>query len=510
MSLGYSRFKTLRSLLAETATIAVLTLTQATLAVAKTPQEIAQIAVPITVQINDNAGGGGSGVIIARSGHSYSVLTVNHVVQRPDLTYTISTDAGKTYPVVRVQRLQGSENDPDLAIVTFDSPEHYPVARLGNSTQAAIGSNVYVSGYPAPGWQHVQRDYEFSPGTITSRLQSAPQGYTLRYNADTVSGMSGSPVFDAKGRVIGIHGEGETVGTAQSESGGAIPIKTGFNAGIPINTFVALRAPTQLVGSEVKDNSHSARPTRISHLIDARHNAHGLPRPNAPVSRNALADYNRGNVLSYKDNEQKAIRNYTQAIRLSPKNAFAYYNRAETRYHLGDKQGAIKDYLRAIQFSPRFALAYNNLGMVRHELGDKQGAIRDYTQAVRFSPMFALAYNNLGMARYELGDKQGAIRDYTQAVRFLPNYAIAYYNRGVARHQIGDKEGALRDYTQAIQLSHDYSLAYYNRGVIHSDLGKNQAALEDFQQAANIYQEEGNTDKYQYVLARIRELRPTR
>jgi len=34
-----------------------------------------------------------------------------------------------------------------------------------------------------------------------------PQGY--RYNAVTVRGMSGSPVFDTNGRVVGIHGQGE-------------------------------------------------------------------------------------------------------------------------------------------------------------------------------------------------------------------------------------------------------------------------------------------------------------
>jgi len=47
--------------------------------------EIAQIAFPTTVQIN-NVVGGSSGVIIARTGNTYTVLTANHVVKRPDLT----------------------------------------------------------------------------------------------------------------------------------------------------------------------------------------------------------------------------------------------------------------------------------------------------------------------------------------------------------------------------------------------------------------------------------------
>lgn len=494
MRLDYSRLRALHYLLVEAATVVVMVFTQATLVTAKTPQEVARIAAPVTVQINDNIGGGGSGVIIGRTGHTYTVLTANHVVKRADLTYTISTDMGKTYPVIGVQRLPHSENDPDLALVTFDSSERYPLARLGNSTQAAIGSDVYVSGYPALQWQKsLQRNYEFSPGTITSRLQSAPEGYTLRYNADTVSGMSGSPIFDANGRVVGIHGEGETVGTAQSQSGESIPIKTGFNAGIPINTYVALRTQkTQLISSKVpQNNTLSTRPIRVSHRVATRNvKVRSLSRLNSGrIAHNpALAFYQQGNRLSFKGDRQEAINSYNQAIQLNHKNPFVYYNRAETRYRMGDKQGAIKDYLQAIRLGAKFALVYNNLGMVRYQLGDKQGAINDYLEAIRRSHKFALAYNNLGMARYELGDAQGAIDDYNQAIRFLPRYATAYYNRGAARYQIGDKQGAIRDYHHAIQLSHDYSLAYYNRGVVRT-------SLKNFQQAANSDQQESSANK---------------
>jgi len=53
--------------------------------------------------------------------------------------------------------------------------------------------------------------------------------------------MSGSPVFDTNGRVVGIHGQGESEESIVSESG-AIAIKSGFNSAIPINTFIAMRS----------------------------------------------------------------------------------------------------------------------------------------------------------------------------------------------------------------------------------------------------------------------------
>jgi len=556
---GFSRFDTLTSVIAGTATVVVLIVQQA--AFAKNAQEIARMARPVTVQINSNVLSGGSGVIIARTGTTYTVLTANHVVKRPDLTYTIRTDTGKSYVVNQVQRLQRRDNDPDLAVVTFNSSDKYPIATLGNSERTAIGADIYVSGYPALGGRAgAERDYEFSPGIITSLLSSRPQGYTLRYSAVTVRGMSGGPVFDVSGRVVGIHGQGESEGSVQGESGEAIAIKTGFNSAIPINTFVALQSRMGLASSEVKisntvvdvpeaqlkQSPTNAREFYVRGLsrLDAG-NRQGavqdfnkslqLNSNDAPVYYNrgnarhrlgdkqgAIADYtaaiqhnpkfgpayyNRGNILSYLGDKRGAITDYTKAITLSPDDASAYYNRAMARYDRGDKQGAIADYSKVVQLNPRFALAYNNLGRARYDLGDKQGAIKDYLRALQISPKFALAHNNLGRARYDLGDKQRAITNYNLAIRFYPYYASAYYLRGLARYDLGDKQGAIKDYTQAITLNRNYTAAYYNRGVARSALGDQQGALKDFQHVANIYQQQGSTDDYKNVIAKIRALR---
>ena len=67
--------------------------------------------------------------------------------------------------------------------------------------------------------------------------------------------MSGGPVFDSDGRVIGLHGQGE-FGFAQTSSGEVAPIKTGFNAAVPINTFIAKLVAAGINKSELKvDNT---------------------------------------------------------------------------------------------------------------------------------------------------------------------------------------------------------------------------------------------------------------
>ena len=203
-----SRCNSFNTYLLGTATLGAIVITIPTAATAKTAQQVAEIAAPITVQINSNLGDG-SGVIIAKNGNIYTVLTVNHVLEDSTIKYSVRTHQEKDYQVIDVVNLQTTVDEADLAILKFESSQIYPVATLGNSEQSVIGSQIYVFGYPATGGLFgTDRAPELSPGLITSRPKSRPEGYTLRYQAVTWSGMSGGPVFDTNGRVIGIHGQG--------------------------------------------------------------------------------------------------------------------------------------------------------------------------------------------------------------------------------------------------------------------------------------------------------------
>ena len=62
--------------------------------------------------------------------------------------------------------------------------------------------------------------------------------------------------------------------------------------------------------------------------------------------------FNQGIVNSHESNYDKAIEDYTQAIKLDPNPAYAYNNRGTVKLKLGDYQGAIKDYDKAIELDP--------------------------------------------------------------------------------------------------------------------------------------------------------------
>ncbi len=229
---------------------------------AKTAQEIAQLAILTTVEVNNTLGfsASGSGVIIAKQGNIYTVLTTNHVVASLAQEYSIRTHLEKNYRAIRIQRLPKNDRDIDLALVQFQSREQYPVAPMGESERAVVGSTIYVAGYPLPLAFESERKLEFTGGIVSSRLGRTSSGYGLRYQAVTRRGMSGGPVFDADGRVVGIHGQGDTVGTVRSQWNGQMEeIKTGLNSAIPIDAFTALLSQTKPSGFDILSNISISR-----------------------------------------------------------------------------------------------------------------------------------------------------------------------------------------------------------------------------------------------------------
>ena len=247
MSLDFYRSNYLPGILAGTATVVTIAICQPVMA--KSAEEVAIVAAQSTVQINNTLAPeqSGSGVIIAKKGKNYTVLTVNHVVKNPNSEYLILTSNGKEHKVTEVKGFQNNNSRLDLAVVMFESDEEYPVAPISNSDAVKIGSGVYVSGYPSSADGSKEREYAFTSGQVTNIRSSNADGYTIRYNALTRRGMGGGPVFDVSGRVIGIHGQADT--------------ETGFKSGIPINTFVRMMSQVGMEKSTLKVDDKPAENT---------------------------------------------------------------------------------------------------------------------------------------------------------------------------------------------------------------------------------------------------------
>ena len=205
-------------------------------AIALTGAEVNQLAKASTILVKGQ--NPGSGVMVGQKDNTYFVLTAEHVVATPDEYYIVTSDGIEhSLSYESVQKLP----DVDLALVSFTSTQSYPLAKLGNSDQLTEGDKVFIAGWPASG-AAIPHIYQFTSGEI-SGLPPQPigKGYKMVYTNVTRAGMSGGPVFNDKGKVVGIHGlaEGREV-VLPGYQGDSSVIKAGFNLGIPINTFVRL------------------------------------------------------------------------------------------------------------------------------------------------------------------------------------------------------------------------------------------------------------------------------
>ncbi|GCA86366.1 TPR repeat-containing protein YrrB [Microcystis aeruginosa NIES-2522] len=498
-----------------------------------------------TVRIDSSSTANGSGVIIAKKGNIYTVLTADHVLCEnkeesqdaaskpcPDNTYTVVTSDGKTRNIEKSTIIR--QEGVDLAVFQFESRDNYPVAEIANYNPNS-GDFVFAAGFAKIG-QNPSK-WLFSGGIIIEKEQglietrqsplstqqsgtlqsvaSLTEGYELVYTSITFGGMSGGAVLDSQGRVIGIHG--------RSEGAGGGKIQLGFSLGIPISTFIGLQERFKVKPQLLTTAQPQVSPQQQQEIIQA---ITGVIVPNT----NAKADIwiQRGGQLWRLGRFEEAIKAFDEAIKQNdPKNAYlAWYGKGLALGELGKAQPAIEALQQAINTLPKredlknfhssilqqqsvvyrylenyeqaltvinqaISLVpnnpnhYNEKWSVLSELKRYDEGLAAITQAIHLAPR-ALWYLNRGILYYNQQKYELALADFNKAIELNPNFAMAYNNRGTLYDDQQKYELALADYNQAIELNRNNAQAYYNRGNLYYDLQKYDLALSDYNKAIDI------------------------
>jgi tetratricopeptide (TPR) repeat protein len=90
-----------------------------------------------------------------------------------------------------------------------------------------------------------------------------------------------------------------------------------------------------------------------------------------------------------------------------------------------DNDGAIADFGEAIKLNPSLAEAYNNRGSAHQDKGDYNRAIADYSEAIKIKPNYAIAYSNRGNLFEARGRRKEAIADFRRAQELDPTHQLS-------------------------------------------------------------------------------------
>jgi len=192
-------------------------------------------------------------------------------------------------------------------------------------------------------------------------------------------------------------------------------------------------------------------------------------------------------------------------------------------YQKGDNDRAIADYSDAIRLDPNYSAAYNSRGFVYYARKDFDRALADYNDAIRIDPKNAVAIYNRGSYYFEKQDFDRALADFNEAIRIDPQYAAAYNNRGRLYARRKDYDRAMADYDESIRLDPRDPWSRNNRGLIYRDRQDYGRALSDFDDAIGLdpknakaianrgiaYQGKGDADRATADLNEALRLDPT-
>jgi tetratricopeptide (TPR) repeat protein len=193
----------------------------------------------------------------------------------------------------------------------------------------------------------------------------------------------------------------------------------------------------------------------------------------------------------------KAIEDFSTAVKFNPQLKDAYWNRGLGYEKVKNYPAAITDYKKALQLvkdNPmQMAVLNNNIAIIQKDMRSYDQALASDSVAISIEPRYTPSNVNRGeiylmTKRYEL-----AISDFTVALN--ANYSKQMLSailseRADAKRYLKKYKEAINDYSLAIELNPDNRLAYWNRAACYNHNGDYELANSDYSKAITYFKDD--------------------
>lgn len=170
----------------------------------------------------------------------------------------------------------------------------------------------------------------------------------------------------------------------------------------------------------------------------------------------ALAELGQGAIALEEENQEKAIKHFSNAIELNGNFAEAYILRGETYRQMGKYEEALSDCNRAIELQPRKADHYNIRGLVYDAMGKSEKALEDFKKALELGDNDPIIYSNIALTYRDLEDYDNALRFIQQAIEKNPKELFLIYHRGIIYQSMGSYDKAITDFESCMKFGKSF------------------------------------------------------
>jgi tetratricopeptide (TPR) repeat protein len=187
----------------------------------------------------------------------------------------------------------------------------------------------------------------------------------------------------------------------------------------------------------------------------------------------------RGLAREHLEDDDGALADYEEAIRIAPNDSLAHYYRAGIKRRRRLEAAAEADLRRAIALASQEAEGHWARGLAQLALGDAKAAIESLDLAITTNAADPRFFTTRGVARAHLSDLKGAQADTREALRLDPLYLSARKNLGLQLIDTREFDAALEQSEHLLALAPDKATGYLHRARIRLSQGNFDLALAD-------------------------------